>query len=168
MGIMGKDTHIRCAEILSVFFYAVIVIFSITQVVFRYVIGFSIPWTEEVCRYAFIWLVFVAMVIAIRRGEHATIQLVVERFKGKPRMVLFFITLLLTLIFLTVCGFYGIKMIDLARIQSSAALGISLGFVYLSLPVGCLLAIIEILQEMRAVFTGEIDQNFIHEGGAEL
>ena len=165
---MGKDTHIRCSEILSVFFYAVIVIFSFTQVVFRYVIGFSLPWTEEVCRYAFVWLVFVSMVIAIRRGEHATIQLIVEKFKAKARMILFFITLLLTLTFLAVCGFYGIKMINLARIQSSAALGISMGFVYLALPVGCLLAIIEILLEMMAVFTGEIDQKFIHEGGAEL
>lgn len=164
---MGKDTHIRYSERVTVFLYAVIVIFSLVQVVFRYIIRFSLPWTEEVCRYAFVWMVFVSMVITIRRGEHATIQLIVEKVKGKPRMVLFFITLLLTLVFLTVCGFYGIKMVNLTRIQCSAALEISMGFVYLALPVGCLLAIIEILLEMMAVFTGEIDQKFIHEGGAE-
>jgi TRAP-type C4-dicarboxylate transport system permease small subunit len=139
-----KDSHLKIAEFGSMIFYSIIVIFSIIQVIFRYVIGASLPWTEELCRYAFIWLVFIGMVIAIRRGEHATIQLFISNFSDDCKEVLYIVTWLLVLVFAIVTGIYGFKMVQLAAIQRSSALGIRMSLVYLALPIGCLMTLVEI------------------------
>jgi TRAP-type C4-dicarboxylate transport system permease small subunit len=158
-----KDFHLKIAKFVSIIFYAIIIIFAIIQVLFRYVIGLSLPWSEELCRYAFIWLVFIGMVIAIRRGEHATIQLFISHLSDNCKRVFYIVTWLLVLVFAVVTGIYGFKMVQLAAIQKSSALGIPMSLVYLALPVGCLMTLVEIPVQIYKIMVAQKRQAGLRE-----
>ena len=61
-------------EGLSGLLHGAIVVINVLQVVFRYVIGAPLGWTEEVMRYAVVWLTFLASTAALHRGEHMVID----------------------------------------------------------------------------------------------
>jgi TRAP-type C4-dicarboxylate transport system permease small subunit len=52
---------------------------SFGQVVARYVFGHPITWTEEICRYLFVWVVFVGAGVAERSRAHITLDYVTSR-----------------------------------------------------------------------------------------
>ena len=55
---------------------AVIVMTSLVffQVANRYIIGWIVPWTEEVSRILFIWITFVGAYIALKTNSHISVE----------------------------------------------------------------------------------------------
>ena len=47
---------------------------TIWQVLFRYVLKISVPWTEELARILFIMTMFLGIAIAIREDEHIIVD----------------------------------------------------------------------------------------------
>ena len=63
--------------VLSVISVAVVVILGILQVLFRFVIKISVPWTEEMMRALFIYIVFFGLILVERdQGEVRTTMLI--------------------------------------------------------------------------------------------
>jgi TRAP-type C4-dicarboxylate transport system permease small subunit len=52
------------------------------QVFARYVLNSSIGWADEVSRLLFVWAIFLAIPIGIRRGAHIGIELLTARLPG--------------------------------------------------------------------------------------
>jgi C4-dicarboxylate transporter DctM subunit len=48
---------------------------TLTQVFFRYVLNASLSWPEELARWAFVWMVFLGMALAVHRNSHIAIDL---------------------------------------------------------------------------------------------
>lgn len=48
---------------LNILFFLVLVINVVMQVIFRYVLKISVPWTEEAARLMVIWMVFFGMIL---------------------------------------------------------------------------------------------------------
>lgn len=55
---------------------AATVVIALIQVFYRYVLNDSLPWPEEVARWAFVWLVFLGGALVARRGGHIIIDMV--------------------------------------------------------------------------------------------
>ena len=49
-------------------------------VFFRYVLNDSLSWSEELAKYAMLWLVFLGAPIALRLGVHPNIEIIISRF----------------------------------------------------------------------------------------
>ena len=63
--------------VLSVISVAAVVILGILQVLFRFVIKISVPWTEEMMRALFIYIVFFGLILVERdQGEVRTTMLI--------------------------------------------------------------------------------------------
>ena len=64
---------------------AVIVMTSLVffQVTNRYIIGWIVPWTEEVSRILFIWITFVGAYIALKTNSHIAVITFFNRFTPK-------------------------------------------------------------------------------------
>lgn len=58
-----------------VFLLLVTVIVTLVQVFFRYILNASLSWPEELARWAFVWMVFVGMALALHRNSHVVIDL---------------------------------------------------------------------------------------------
>ena len=115
----------------------------IIQVFLRYIFSYSLSWSEEVARYLMIWVAFLGGSLALKKGLHIGVELMITRLRqGVKRWVLLFSQLLifLFLVFLTIGG---MKLTWAVRDQSSPALLFSMSLAYLSAPVGGLFMAIQ-------------------------
>jgi TRAP-type transport system small permease protein len=124
------------------FIYTLIILATFVAVIFRYVLNDSLIWAEELARYLFVWLTFLGSAIALRRGLHIGLDLLLNAFPPKGRRALE------TLITCLICAFLGfvlyasVMVVQVTMRQRSSALQIPMGLVYLAIPVGCSLMLL--------------------------
>ncbi len=88
-GIIGK-IHGIVIDILTKFL--VVLSMLITGTVFlnvlsRYILEISLPWSEELARFMFIWLSFIGAVIANAQFSHMRLDFIVEKLPAKTAKV---------------------------------------------------------------------------------
>jgi C4-dicarboxylate transporter DctQ subunit len=106
------------------------------QVVLRYVFHSANIWAEEFARYSFIWVVMLGSSSALRRFRHIRIDFLVQALSQRTQKAVSFCNYLLMLLFLGVLVVYGVRIAEQAADKLSAGLGVSMGFMYLSIPIG--------------------------------
>lgn len=116
------------------------------QVVARYVLKIPISWTEEVARFAFIWMVFVGIAITERQKAHFRITFVVDRCPPSIRYVLWIVGEILVFGALGWLLLESLRFVDMGARQISAAMELRLHYVYSALPVAVALAILNRLR----------------------
>ena len=115
----------------------------------------SISWGEEVTRFAGIWSVFLVAGLTIRHGAHLGVDFLTTRLPprvrsaGAPRQLCADPRLLGTLLV------YGIRLAAENMDQYSPALEWSMGVVYLCIPIGAALMIVERLGVTRRLLRGD-------------
>jgi TRAP-type C4-dicarboxylate transport system permease small subunit len=116
------------------------------QVITRFVFEQPSTWTEEVLRRLLIWMVFLGIVPAFRQGALVSVDLMLRLSKGKWLLAVRWIIAIVTLIFLAVLAYVGFDLAWRVRLQTfSAVEWLSMGWAYLSVPVGALCAIVAAL-----------------------
>ena len=106
------------------------------QVFNRFVLNASLSWSEELQRYAHIWLVFIAIPVAYRRCAHIGMNMLVERFPAVLQKALRLVCELVWLAFGACVAWYTTVIMGVAKNQSSSGLAITMDWVYLALVVG--------------------------------
>ncbi len=137
-----------CAALVAVLAVAMTAII-LMQVFFRFVVYVPFPWSEELARFLMIYMAMFGSVIALRRGRHIGVRVLVERLPEKLYDVV-------AAPFVQVCmiGFLAVLFrqgVDLAlrnRYQVSTALDVSMFWPYLAIPVGAAMMIIDIVSDM--------------------
>jgi TRAP-type C4-dicarboxylate transport system permease small subunit len=129
---------IRFLETLLRAFVAVIFLFfvSITfaQVVLRYGFASSIAWFDEMSRYAFIWLVFLAAAAMARHGAHIAIDLVEELAGPRLRKGLLVLADLALVAFAAIVGIGGWNLMQVNWTTTAPASGIPIAWIQAVLP----------------------------------
>jgi TRAP-type C4-dicarboxylate transport system permease small subunit len=115
---------------------------GLAQVVSRYVFGSPLVWSEEIIRYALIWTVFLGAGVAVRKGQLAAVELVRELVPATIRKVLVGASLAISGAFWAVLLTYGIIILDAVQGMRSGALELHMPMVYLAIPVGAGIALI--------------------------
>lgn len=105
------------------------------QVVMRYGFNRSSSWSEEAIRFLFIWCSFVGVAMGVREKTHIGISVLVELFNQKIQKIVEIIGYLAIMVFSAYLLFYGWKVVVATSSQTSPGLGLSMGWVYLSVPV---------------------------------
>lgn len=108
------------------------------QVLFRYVLSSPLAWTEELARFTFIWMTFVASILASVSGEHVAITMLQERLKGIPHYILVATANIFSAAFFGIVTYYTTTQWSKLGTQTSAALKIPMNMVYLGIIIGCL------------------------------
>ncbi len=130
------------------------------QVLARYV-GF-VPralWTEEVARYAFIWMLFVGSAIAVRTLSHFTIDLLPNLSPRANKIVNVIVALLMLAVALLIL-FGGVRFSQIGMNRVSTSSGIRLGYVYMALPVSGAAMVVFLLERLVNVVQGkELENN---------
>jgi TRAP-type C4-dicarboxylate transport system permease small subunit len=129
---------------------AVMTLAVFAQVVMRFLGLAGIDGLDEVPRYLFVWLVMIGAAAAMQRGEHTRLEYFVERMgprKGalvgvivNAAAILFFLSLIRT----------SWVLVPNAQLQTSAGLGLPLGYVYAAVPVGALLILPPMVRNLAA------------------
>ncbi|MFW5681260.1 MAG: TRAP transporter small permease [Pseudomonadota bacterium] len=111
---------------------AAVVVVTAARVAGRYVLGLSMPWSEELTRLLFIWLVMVGAA----RSAHLRIDLFRERLAPAPRRLLDLVVGVVSLSLLVLLVRYGLSLVELTAYDRYTALGISVQYAYWALVIG--------------------------------
>jgi TRAP-type C4-dicarboxylate transport system permease small subunit len=117
-------------------------------VFFRYVLNAALPWAEEADRYLFIWLSFVGASITMRRKAHIAVDILVRFVKPAFREWAALIAQGCVLAFLVVVIRASQPVIEVTSHTRATATDIPMSWVYLAVPVGCILIGIETVRLM--------------------
>ncbi len=127
------------------------------QVVMRYVFSNSLSWTEELARYIFVWQIWLGASLGIKYRKHIRVEFLSNALRGRSRKYLEILVIVLWLgmnVFLTLNG-SGLVDQLLSRNALSPSMRIPLAYVYASVPVGCGLASIRLLQQLYTIVTAK-------------
>ncbi|MEX0758224.1 MAG: TRAP transporter small permease subunit [Tistlia sp.] len=106
---------------------------TVARVVARYLLGVSMPWSEELTRLLFVWLVL----IGASRTTHLRIDILPERLgRGGARRVLEVAVALLSVGLLGLLIWKAFGLIALTVYDRYTALDLSLQYLYWSLVIG--------------------------------
>ena len=147
-GLRWLDKHIE--EVLLVVFSVIMVTAIFMQVFMRYVLGSSLAWSEELARYCFIWLVYLGISYGVKKQRHIKVDVVLILLKDKWKVVLNIIANLIFLAFAIFVIVYGYSIASrlLAFGQTSPALQLPMGLVYLATPIGMGLTAFRLIQQL--------------------
>lgn len=98
------------------------VLLATSQIVFRYILKISVPWTEEVARVFFVWMIFIGTVLVEEDGSQVRTMLVVDKLPPKLQIVWESVITATSVLFQLILFFGSIKSLD-------SAANISLGSV---------------------------------------
>lgn len=126
------------------------------QVVCRYGFGMALDWSEEVNRFAFMFMVYLAGSLGIRRKMHVRVTAQLKLFPRSVQLFLFVLVDLIWIAFNTVVFWQG--MLFLASMKKngmmSAAMMIDMRYVYWIIPFSFMLSSVRIAQNWVDVFRG--------------
>ena len=110
----------------------------IVEVFFRYFLGFSLYWSNEVATYLFVYLVFFGGSVALKRGELINVAFVKERLPLKwERGATFFLFLIMMAFSLMAATFSTVLIQTSIRTKTvSPAMLIPMALVYLPIFLG--------------------------------
>lgn len=114
----------------------VMITITLAQVFFRYVLQLPIPWSEELARYCFIWIVFLGAGIGLQRRFHLGVDIFVNLARGSIRKHIEMFVYFAIALFSGVIIYASIPVLELNTFQTSPALQIPMSWVYLAIPVG--------------------------------
>ena len=124
---------------------AAMVVIVFANVCMRYLLGTSVIWSEEVARHLMIWLTFLGSGLALRSGAQIGIDVLQDALPPRMARWLRGLIALAMLLLFVLLAWFGIDYAWRARFQMAAALEIPMSWIYLGMPVGCLLMALHLL-----------------------
>ena len=113
----------------------VMIVVTLAQVVFRYVIAAPLPWSEELARYCFVWIVFLGAAIGLSRGIHLGVDLFVNMLPEPVRRGLDALTSALIAGFAATVIYASLPVMSMNMLQRSPALGVQMSWIYAAIPI---------------------------------
>jgi TRAP-type C4-dicarboxylate transport system permease small subunit len=149
------DSLERSLKIVLLVLVSGIVVTTVLQIVARFILMVSIPWTDELARYLMIWASFVGLGVAYRKRELISVGFFREKLPQHLLKVALLVSDLLCSVFSIVIVIYGFKLCFLNAGQVSPSMRVSLGIVYAIIPMGCLLFLLFAFESVFSYFRAE-------------
>lgn len=124
----------------------VVIVFG--QVIFRFVLEEPLVWSEEVALFCLVWITFLGASLASRNRTLIGVETLVKRLSPAWRLRVEILVQLFSVIFFLAMIVYGTKTVFIVAGQRAAATGISMAWVYASVPVGGFLMFVNSLAWM--------------------
>jgi len=153
MSVIGKvekgfDYFEKALNLVCRIFVGAIVAIIFYAVVMRYVFQRPPFWAEELSRFIFIWIIMLGAVLVTREQSHIEFVMLIDLLPKRLKFILVNLIRLLMILFCWVMVQQGFKIYPIVAEASSPTFGVSMGWLYLSIPVGGLLMGICILENI--------------------
>lgn len=141
--------------ILTTIILAFMIAIIFLQVITRYVFFYSLPWSEELSRYLFVWMIFLGGNLAVRDNLQIRIDVLDHYVHGNGKKILRIFQHLCSFIIAMILIYSSFKMVKNGFRQTSPAMQIPMALVYLGIPVGTAFTCIEFLCKIVMIIKGE-------------
>ena len=116
--------------------FAAMCLVGLLQVFNRFVINKSLSWSEEFQIFCHVWIVFLAIPIAYRRGAHLSVESFSGMLPPRARKVFDVVIELLWLWFAVALAWLSWKVSEVAKLQESPGLEIPMSYPYYGMVAG--------------------------------
>jgi TRAP-type C4-dicarboxylate transport system permease small subunit len=118
------------------------------QVVLRFLGRAGIDGLEEVPRYLFVWLVMIGAAAAMQRGEHTVLDYFINAMSPRARALVVAFTNAVGIALFLYLVKLSFVLVPNAQLQTSAGLGLPLGYVFVAIPIGSVLIVLPMLRSV--------------------
>jgi TRAP-type transport system small permease protein len=118
-------------------------------VFWRYILNDALSWSEEVAKYAMLWLAFIGAPVALEQRGHVAIEILPSALPQRGRHALLSLAMAVASAFLGLLVWYGSSFAWNGRTQVSPTVGsISLFWIFVAMPVGGFVLLTVALEQM--------------------
>jgi TRAP-type C4-dicarboxylate transport system permease small subunit len=136
----------KLEETLAIALFCAMIVFGVLQVMSRFaIVDFGLDWTEELSRYAFIALVYIAASLAIARKRHVRVEIIDLFLSAAHRRGLEFFVNAVWMVFNLVIAHAGWVVAREAMNTTTPVLQWNMGHLYLIIPVTFVLMAFRVL-----------------------
>lgn len=161
----------KAEDVCLVIMFAVMVAAIFLQVVMRFIFNNSLPWSEELGKFMFVWISWLGISIGQRRNEHIKITLLIDRFSEKWQKILELIANVLLFMILAVTLYYAVELVGFQSRVSYAGIKISTSWGYPSLVLGCSFMALRLIggsvRNIKALRNGDLGESSAGADGPE-
>ena len=140
----------RSVEFTIVTLFAVLTSAVFVQVVARYLFNQPPSWTEELARFCQVWIILLASSICIRKGSHLAVDYVGPALGPRARRAILAFIGALIAVYAAVVVVWGVRLMMIGSLQTSPAMQLNMGVVYLVFPIAGGLMLVESLLATHA------------------
>ena len=130
------DSIDRAIEWLVAAIFAVIACITLAQVFHRFALNSSLSWSEEAQIFGHIWIVFLGIPIAYRRGAYLYIETFCDMLPRAPRAAFNLLIELTWVAFAVSLMLLGTMVARVAHLQESPGLEVPMSYPYAGMVVG--------------------------------
>lgn len=160
--IMFKKIFDPIDDIISTLALAVIIVLTVMNVFFRFVLNSPIAWAEEISVGLFIWLVFVGMSSAMKRENHIGVDYFVNKMPRPLKITAIIIrALAIYSALFYVLIYLGSTLTAQAQSKVTPILAISYQYIDIAVPIGGVLTAIHFTRLLIRSLKAEL----INKGG---
>lgn len=128
---------------LSIFLFLLMLSVITIQIMSRYFFSFAIPWTEELSRWLYIYIVFVGASEAISRRDHIAVDIVPNRLGNKAGLILDVLIHGVFAVVSLIIVHYGYIFAERMDRLGSITMDVQMSALYGAVPFGFILAFIK-------------------------
>ena len=149
------DKHLE--EVILVLLLSLIVLVMLYQIVMRYVFNDSLTWSEEFCRYCFIWFMFVGFSYSIRFDLDLRVDAIVNLLPVAVKKGISAVGLLMCLALTSYLFIHSFQTVAgvIKTGETSTGLHLPLKFIYAASVVGYGLGTVRYIQRIVMLFTSK-------------
>ena len=164
-----SDTLYKFEKLLSVILMSVMLGSIALGVVFRYIVGSPLTWTDELAVYMLIWLTFVGGSMSLKTGRAASLDLVFDRMNLLWKRIFLVVGYLSVVVFAIVITYVAIQWISNPSVKTSLSPGlkISMFMPYMAVPFGILCLLVHAINHLIHAFTYREIEAIELKGGEE-
>ena len=107
----------------------------ILQVFCRYVLNYSLFWSEELARFLLVWLTFLGATVAYRRSMHPSVDIIFRRLSRKARGWTQRFVHVIVILFSIIMIWYGCSFSYFVRLQTTPALALPKWVIFSIIPI---------------------------------
>jgi len=117
------------------------------QVFFRVVVQNPISWSEEACKYLFVWSTMLGAVLVSANNEHFSVDMLTTLMPKKIQLLFkYLLSYTLIFIFSLILIVFGFQLVFINTVRVTPALGIKIMYVYLIIPISGFLVILHLVE----------------------
>jgi len=162
----------KFARTFSQFTVLVMVLTVIIAVIMRYFLKSPLVWGDELAKYSLVYMTFIGASVALRDKGIAAMELLVEKLPLNSRKISAIIVYIMEVVLLAFLFYNSIMLLNENSVQNqiSPALQIPMSLIYLSLPIGMGLMVIQAILLLMEEIIGfkNVKETKVKDGGIEV
>ena len=133
---------------LSIFLFLAMLLVLTIQIISRYFLSIAIPWTEEVSRWLYIYIVFIGASEAVSRRDHIAVDIVPNRLSNKANLILDILIHGMFSVISLIVVYRGYLFAERMDRLGSVTMDVQMSVLYAAVPLGFSLIFIKSILNM--------------------